>query len=112
MPPSRRRAALNACGVAVLVLGLAAAGLVYGGGQKTAAAAPANGEWRDGSLSTEESKAGTRDVEMYYGQLGMFALGLRDKVAELGQSGPLAVIIAALATVVAAGCFQAARRAG
>ena len=114
-PPARRRAALNTIGVVVLLLGIACAGLVYWSGRNQSAAhakAPADGDWTDSSLSTEDSKASTRDVEEYYGQLGMFALRLEDWFADLGRPGPLAGLIAMVATLTALGCFLAANRSG
>lgn len=114
-PPGRRRAALNTLGVVVLLLGITCAGLVYWSGQNRSAArskASADGDWRDQSLSTEDSKASTRDVEEYYGQLGMFALRLEDWFANLGRPGPLAGLIATVAALAALGCFTAAHRSG
>jgi hypothetical protein len=111
--PARRRATLNTIGVVVLVLGIAVAGLVYESGQKSSGVQPkahADGDWVDQSLSTEDSKASTRDVEEYYGSLGMFAIRAEDWFANLGRPGPLAGLVATAAALTALGCFIAAKR--
>jgi len=72
---------LNVVGVTVLVLGLSIASIVLvtgAGRSKTQGATGAASDWQDGSLSIVDSKASSRDMEMYNGKLGMLALRLSD----------------------------------
>jgi hypothetical protein len=100
---------LNVVGVTMLVLGLSMASivLVTGARSKTQGATGAAGDWQDGSLSIVDSKASSRDVEMYNGKLGMLALRLSDAFK---QPESLAMIIATTSSLFALGCFFVSRR--
>jgi hypothetical protein len=102
----------NALGVLVFVLGTGSAGLVYWHAPQSSASPP-NGQgtstvesgWQDGTLSPQDSKKSSRDLELYYGKAGMLTIRLRDW---LGQPETLAIIIAAVSTLAAVGCFLVA----
>ena len=107
-------AALNRLGVVVLLLGLTSACLVFWIGQrriagqsKSGATTTAEGGWQDSTLSIKDSKKASHDVELYYGKLGFLVVKLSDWW-ERPESK--AVILAAASTLIAAGCFFAARR--
>jgi hypothetical protein len=105
---SRGRSTLNIVGVAVLALGLSAASLVLlRGSTNGRSTSDAAGDWQDDSLSIEDSKASTHDVEMYDGKMGMLALKLSDL---FHQPESLAMMIAGGSTLIALGCFYVARR--
>jgi hypothetical protein len=106
----RRQSTLDIVGVTVLALGLSIASivLVMGAGRsKAPGATGASGDWQDDSLSIEDSKASSRDLEMYNGKLGMLALKLSDA---FHQPESLAMIIATGSTLLALGCFYVSRR--
>jgi hypothetical protein len=106
--PSTRRTKYNAAGVIVLVLGLPIAAIVYGAGQSPSAPQPnAASDWRDGTLSTQDSKASSRDVELYYGKIGLLVVKLQDWSK---QPTSWAILIAAVSTLTAVACFRAAHR--
>lgn len=101
---------LKVVGVTVLVLGLSIASivLVAGAGRlKAPGAADATGDWQDDSLSLEDSKASSHDLELYDGKMGMLALKLSDA---FHQPESLAMIIATTSSLVALGCFYVSRR--
>ena len=106
--------ALNSLGAVTLLLGLAAAGFIYWSGHARSARQSSNqatssleGGWHDTTLSREDSKRANRDIEMYYGKLGMLVVRLQDWFAEPSS---LALIIATMSTLTALGCFLAANR--
>lgn len=108
----RRRTAFKALGVLVFILGLGSAGLIYGNAQHRSATASngqgtsaVDGGWQDGTLSAQDSKKSSRDLELYYGKLGMLVVRLRDWVE---QPVNLAIIIATVSTLAAVGCFLVA----
>jgi hypothetical protein len=101
---------LNIVGVIVLVLGLSIASIVLVVGARRAKAAGAGGapgDWQDNSLSIQDSKASSHDLEMYDGKLGMLGLKLSDA---FHQPESLAMIIATTCSLVAVGCFFVSRR--
>jgi hypothetical protein len=109
-PSSRRQSALNIVGVIVLVVGLSIASivLVAGAGRwKAPGATGAPGDWQDNSLSIEDSKASSHDLEMYDGKLGTLSLKLSDA---FHQPESLAMIIATASTLFALGCFYVSHR--
>jgi len=109
-PSSRRQSTLTIVGVTVLVLGLSIASIVLvagAGRSKATGATGAPGDWQDSSLSIEDSKVSTRDVEMYDGKLGMLALKLSNA---FHQPESLALIIAATSSLFAVGCFYVSHR--
>jgi len=106
--PSPRHSALNSIGVAVLALGLAASGVILARGKPTTpSTAVAPGDWQDTTLSLQDSKVSSRDVEMYDGKLGLLTVKLSNA---FHQPESLAIIIAAGSTLAALGCFYVARR--
>jgi hypothetical protein len=109
-PSLRRRSTLNIVGVTVLVLGLGIASIVLVVGARRSngtGATGAPGDWQDTSLSVEDSKVSTHDVEMYDGKLGMLGLKLTNA---FHQPESLAMIIAATSSLIAVGCFFVSRR--
>ena len=67
-------------------------------------------ENQDFTLSLEDSKKASRDMELYYGKFGLVVAKWSDWLEELERPGPLAIMIAVLSTLVASGCFAAAHR--
>jgi len=101
---------LNTVGMLVLVLGLTAASLVLvrGLGQSNnPAASNSPDDWQDNTLSLQDSKAASHDLEMYDGKLGMLSFKLSDA---FHRPESLALIIATASTLVALGCFFVSRR--
>jgi len=108
--PSRHQTMLNTIGMLVLVLGLAAASLVLLRGLRQSnnpAASNSPDDWQDDSLSLQDSKASSHDLEMYNGKLGMLTVKLSDA---FHRPESLAMIIATASTLVALGCFFVSRR--
>ena len=103
------RARLISLGIVILLLGLATAGLIHWRAQHHSAqpTSPPPGEWQDTSLSREDSKKSARDIEMYYGKIGLLVVRLQDWFSE-PESWVL--IIATVSTLAAAACFLAANR--
>ena len=107
-------ATLNRLGVVVLLLGLTSACLVFWIGQrriakqsKSGATTTAEGDWQDSTLSFEDSKKASRDVEIYYGKMGFLMIRLSDWWKRPESK---AIVLATASTLIAAGCFFAARR--
>ncbi len=108
----KRRAALNAVGVIVLVLGLVGACMVFVVGQNRLAGQGGNadGAWQDGSLAPADSKSFSHDVQMYNGTAGVLVMKWWNLCDELKRPGPMALMIAVGSAVVAGGCFMMAKR--
>jgi hypothetical protein len=109
----KRQSTLNRVGVIVLLAGIGIATIVYCVQQNRSAslsngqaASTDSGDWRDDTLSPEDSKALSRDVELYNGKMGMLAVKLTD---ELKRPEAIPVLIAAISTFTALGCFFVAR---
>jgi hypothetical protein len=103
------RSTLNWVGVAVLVVGLGSAVLIWraqdrSDGENEAA------QYADPSapLSPLDSRKQVRDVEMYYGKLGV----LVEEAEELLHGKPLAKTIGVVSALTAAGLFLVAARLG
>ena len=104
---TRPRTALTWSGVAILVVGLGSAASIWRAqdriereneaAQAADAAAP---------LSTLDSRRQVRDVELYYGKLGV----LMEEGKELLHGKPLAKTIAAVSVLTASGLFLLAAR--
>ena len=106
--PATRRTTLYAIGVLVLVLGSAIAAIVYWTGQsRSVPQSNAAGDWRDSTLSTQDSKVSSRDVELYYGKIGMLVVKFQDW---FHQPASWAILIATISTLTAVACFRAAHR--
>ncbi len=108
--PSNHPAVLNKVGLIVLLVGLVSALIVYWVGQNRAArqqpATTADGEWKDGTLSTEDSKIANHTIELYGGPVEMLMVRFDEAVKHPEWQ---AVIIAAVSTLIALACFLAAR---
>ena len=98
MRPSR----LNAIGVLVLLVGLISAVLLYRQEQPATQATP--GGWQDTTLPLTDSKANTRDIEMYGGKLEVLMVQWLDW---LQRPAARAILVAVSATLIALGCFHA-----
>jgi hypothetical protein len=96
-PGGQRGRRFRAAGVIILVLGLVGAGLVWRLGTRP-----------EDEFQIGEDKAATRQVEMLYGQQGLLIENLKE---DLQQPGTLAFLTAAVAGILAAGCFGFAHRA-
>jgi len=83
----------------VLVLGLAGAGVVYWLGTRSP-------DVSDDLSMLGYNKAQTRQMEQLYGKSGLL---IEEWTDDLKQPGTQAVIIAAVSTLIAAGCFYFAR---
>lgn len=102
-------------GVVVLLVGLVSAVLIYRSGevlstQPDRRASHTAYEDRDFNLSLEDSKKATREMEIYYGKLGLVFVKGSGWLEKLKQPKPMAVSIAILSTLAASGCFVAANR--
>ena len=107
---------LNTLGLAVLLLGLGAADMVYWAGPDRLEQSNRRGTSQletadqDFTLSIEDSRKSSREVEMYYGKLGLVALQWSRRLDALKRPGPLALMITIFSTLAASGCFLAANR--
>lgn len=117
MTSSHRVELLKTLGVAILVLGLAAASVVYLSGEKQSASSPLKestpeqtSSWRDGTLSPEDLKGSSRTIQMNYGKVAVLILDWLHHWQELKPHQWLAMAIATGAILIAACCFLAARR--
>ena len=99
---SRRRARLRIIGILVLVLGLGSAGLVYWLETRSP-------DVMDDLSMVGYNKAQTRQMGMLYGKMGPV---IEEWFDDLKQPGTQAEIIAAVSTLIAAGCFYFARLLG
>ena len=103
---SRHRKLFHTLGVLVFVVGVGIAGVVdWNGHHRTGShqgTSAADGSWQDGSLSLQDSKKSSHDIELYSGKAGMLAVRLRDWA---GQPESLAIIIATISTLTALACF-------
>ena len=104
-------------GVAILVLGLVAASVVYLSGEKHSASDPLKerppeqtSSWKDGTLSPEDLKGSSRTIEMNYGKVAVLILDWLHHWQELKPHQWLAIAIATSAILIAACCFLAAGR--
>ena len=110
------RRQLHVLGGLVLLLGLGSATLVYRSGEdpskpsRNPGASSMEYENQDFTLSLEDSKKASRDMEIYYGKLGLVVAKWSSRLEELKRPGPLAITIAILSMLVASGCFVAANR--
>jgi hypothetical protein len=95
----RERKWLQWVGVLVLVLGLAAAVLVYWRGTRSTASGD------DPSL-VNYSQATSRQMGVLYGKMG---LRIDDLLADLQRPGVQALVIAGISILAASGCFLFAR---
>jgi hypothetical protein len=115
----RRAELLKTVGVAVFVLGLIASSTLYWGGEEHFVTSSRGqeiseqgGSWKDGTLSPEDTKGSSRTTEMNYGKIGVLVAGWLHRWEELKPHQMLAIVIAAMATLVAIACFVFAQRVG
>jgi hypothetical protein len=101
------RSALNWVGLAVLLVGLGSAVLIWRAQDRIDRENGA-AEYADPSapLSPLDSRKQVRDVEMYYGKLGV----LVEEAEECLHGKPLAKTIGVISVLAAAGLFLAAAR--
>jgi len=98
----RHPATWNAVAIAVLVAGLAAATWIWQTQGRQTDIDPAS---LPGVLSPEDSAKYQRDVEIYYGKVGLLTEKWTRQAAELTHGKPLAELIGVLSIIGAAGCF-------
>lgn len=96
---SKRAARLRRIGVIVLLLGIGSAGLVYWLGTRSP-------NVMDDLSMVGFNKARTRQMGMLYGKMGPV---IEEWFDDLKRPGTQATIIAAVSTLIAAGCFYFAR---
>jgi hypothetical protein len=105
---------LKTLGVAVLVLGVVSASIVYWSGQKHSASQSNNrgtsvdGDWKDSTLSSEDLKGSSRTIEMNYGKVAVLMVSWLHWWEQLKPYESLAIIIATISTLTALGCFWCA----
>jgi hypothetical protein len=98
---------LRIAGVVVFCLGTIAALLIDRTGRDPQLAPPsADGDWRDSTLSSSDSKASARNIELYGGKLELLMVSWMEKVR---QPRSLALLTASASAAVALACFLAAR---
>lgn len=114
----KRRTALNLLGIAVLLLGVCSACLVYWTGEdrsprqsKSQGTSDMGNGWKDSTLSPEDSKGSSRDIEMLYGKLGVLLTTSWHRCQELlndPKSGATMIVI--ISALTAFTCFVLAIR--
>lgn len=97
--PAARTRTLRILSHATIIAGLLAALVIYG----TAAPPP-----DDPLGNMEDSKQSLRQLEMYGGQANVFAYEIRRWFGSLWQGNRLAITVAVLSAILAAGCRLAA----
>ena len=115
--PGRRAELLKTIGVAVLVLGLITASVVFWGGERRSEISgpepqppDMNQSWKDGSLLSKDLKGSSRTIEMNYGKVGVLIVNWLHQWEELKPHQLLATAIATIATLLAICCFVIAKR--
>jgi hypothetical protein len=113
----RRVELLKTVGVAVLVLGLIVSSILYWVGEENLATSSRGqaiskpgGSWQDGTLSPEDTKGSSRTTEMNFGKIAVLVAGWLHRWEELKPHQMLAIVIAAMATLIAVVCFVLAQR--
>ncbi|HET6464290.1 MAG TPA: hypothetical protein VFH55_01610 [Nitrospiria bacterium] len=95
----KRHARLRAIGVIVFLLGMSGAALVYWLGTRSP-------DLTDNPLMAGMPKVEARQMGYLYGKMGLVILHLQDN---LSRPGTQAILIAAISTLIAFGCFYFAR---
>jgi hypothetical protein len=113
----RRRTALNLLGILVLLLGIGSASIVYrtenNRWQSTNQENPKvqNG-WQDSTLSPDDAKGSSRDLELLYGKVGALVISFWNRCEEFFRHPATGEIVIGLISVVLAFlCFLMANRA-
>jgi hypothetical protein len=115
-PLERRAELLKTVGVAVLVLGLIAASVIYWRGEKRSSTGSQSrespdlqGSWKDSTLLPEDLKGPSRTIEMNYGKASVLIVNLLHRWQALKPHQSLAVVVATIAALVAMACFLIAK---
>src|ERR1700680_2783823 len=97
---------LKTLGVAVLVLGVVSASIVYWSGQKRSSGQSNNqetsvvdGGWKDSTLSSEDLKGSSRSIEMNYGKVAVLLVNWLHSWEQLKPHESLAIIIGTISTL-------------
>jgi hypothetical protein len=115
----RRRNALNLLGIIVLVLGIGGAAVLYWTGKSRSPGQAMNREtptvengWKDSTLSPDDTKGSSRDLELLYGKVGSLVISFWHR-CELFFTSPAsaATVIGLVSAVLAFLCFLMANRA-
>ncbi|HUK81232.1 MAG TPA: hypothetical protein VLZ12_01230 [Verrucomicrobiae bacterium] len=96
---------LNLLGVTVMLIGMASALLLYR--QDRPSNPNASSEWRDSTLSLTDSKANTRNIELYGGKLQVLMVKWQTWFRRRTSQ---AILIATISTAIGLACFLLARR--
>ena len=94
----------NVAGVVVLVVGLGCAIPLYR--QNRSPVFAPNGEWRDTTFALTESKANTRNIEMFGGKLEVLMVKWQEWFRDADTR---AMVIGTISVLIALGCFLTAR---
>jgi hypothetical protein len=115
----RRRNALNLLGIIVLVFGIGGAAVLYWTGKSRSPGQAMNREtptvengWKDSTLSPDDTKGSSRDLELLYGKVGALVVSFWHR-CELFLTSPTsgATVIGLVSAAVAFLCFLMANRA-
>jgi hypothetical protein len=115
----RRRNALNLLGIIVLVFGIGSAAVLYWTGKTRSPGQATNWEtptvengWKDSTLSPDDTKGSSRDLELLYGKVGTLVINFWHR-GELFFTSPgsRAAVIGLVSAVLAFLCFLMANRA-
>jgi hypothetical protein len=108
-----QRRLIKRLGLAVMLLGLFSAGLVYWSGENDAKQSldreVVESDSRDDTLAFEDSKTSSRGTEMYLGKVGVLIATWLRRWQELKNSQRLAIMIATGSTLTALACFFGSR---
>jgi hypothetical protein len=109
LPPSksvaRLRRTLNLAGAILLTVGITASAAIWWAQDR--ADRQAGGEWTNvvDWLAPEDSARYTRQVEIYYGKIGVLTEKWLQGLGELGHGKPLAKLIAVTSCIAAGGLW-------
>jgi hypothetical protein len=107
------RALFNILGAAMLVMGIACAGIIIWTEQNRSArrSEPSTSDgWKDGTLSSEDSRTSTRQSEMLVGKVGALIAYWWRRSRDLDSPEGVAMMFAMVSVLAALGCFVVADR--
>jgi hypothetical protein len=112
---SNRRLVARWVGLALLLVGVGSAGVVYAVGESHSARLARERDTvhidsRDDTLSFEDSKTSSRGTEMYFGKVGVLVATWFHQWEELKGFERLAIMIAATSVLASSICFLVANR--